>query len=259
VDLNSDLGEGFGIWRLGDDVALLDVITSANVACGFHAGDPSTMHRVCLAAAERGVAVGAQVGYRDLAGFGRRRIDYDLDELRDDVLFQIGALDGFCRVAGIAVRYVKPHGALYNTAAVDEGQASAVVAAVTAYDRGLPVLCQPGSVLARLATRDGLRVVAEGFADRAYEPDGRLVSRSVAGAVVHDAQAVVARAVRMATDGVVVARDGTEIPVPIESLCVHGDTPGAVALAQQVRAGLAAAGVELSTPAGAGTWTAPPQ
>ncbi len=251
--MNSDLGEGFGIWRLGDDPALLDVVTSANVACGFHAGDPATMHRVCVAAAERGVAVGAQVGYRDLAGFGRRRIDYDLDELRDDVLFQIGALEGFCRVAGARVRYVKPHGALYNTAAVDEGQASAVVAAVRAYDAGLPVLCQPGSVLAGLAAAAGLRVVAEGFADRAYQPDGRLVPRSVPGAVLHDPAVVVDRAVRMAVSGTVVALDGTEVAVPVESLCVHGDTPGAVTLARRVRDGLAAAGVPVSTP-GAGAW-----
>src|SRR3954449_11387766 len=136
IDLNADLGEGFGAWRLGDDDALLDVVTSANVACGFHAGDPSLMRRVCRLAAARGVAVGAQVGYRDLAGFGRRRIDYDQDELRDDILYQIGALEAFCRVAGGRVRYVKPHGALYNTAAVDEGQAGAGVAAGLAYEPG---------------------------------------------------------------------------------------------------------------------------
>jgi len=241
MDLNADLGEGFGVWRLGDDLGLLDVITSANVACGFHAGDPSTMRRVCRAAQQRGVAIGAQVGYRDLAGFGRRRIDYDPDELRDDLLYQIGALSAFG-----PVRYVKPHGALYNTAAVDEGQASAVVAAVREYDRALPVLCQPGSVLARLAAEAGLRVVAEGFADRAYLPDGRLAPRSAPGAVVHDAEAVAARAVRMATAGEVVAVDGSVLPQPVESLCVHGDTPGAVELARRVRAALEAAGVQLS-------------
>jgi UPF0271 protein len=238
IDLNADLGEGFGSWRLGDDDALLDVVTSANVACGFHAGDPSLMHRVCLAAASRGVAVGAQVGYRDLAGFGRRRIDYDPDELRDDILYQIGALEAFCRVAGTSVRYVKPHGALYNTAAVDSGQASAVVAAVRAYDPGLPVLCQPGSVLARLAAADGLIAVAEGFADRGYRADGTLVPRSAPGAVIHDPSAVVARAVRMAVEHTVVAVDGTVVPCPVRSICVHGDTPGAVELAGRVRAAL---------------------
>ena len=156
IDLNADLGEGFGRWRLGDDEALLDIVTSANVACGFHAGDPVTMHRICRTAVTRGIAIGAQVGYRDLAGFGRRRIDYDPDELRDEVLYQIGALAAFCRVAGGRVAYLKPHGALYNTAAVDEGQARAVVAAVRAYDPALPVLCQPGSVLAAEARAAGL-------------------------------------------------------------------------------------------------------
>jgi UPF0271 protein len=238
IDLNADLGEGFGSWRLGDDDALLDIVTSANVACGFHAGDPALMHRVCDAAAARGVAVGAQVGYRDLAGFGRRRIDYDLDELRDDILYQIGALEAFCRVAGTSVRYVKPHGALYNTAAVDSGQASAVVAAVRAYDPGLPVLCLPGSVLAAQAADGGLVVVAEGFADRAYRADGTLVPRAAPGAVIHDPAVVAARALRMAVEQVVVADDGTVVACPVRSICVHGDTPGAVSLAAQVRAAL---------------------
>ena len=248
IDLNADLGEGFGRWRLGDDDALLDVVTSANVACGFHAGDPSTMHRICRAAVAAGVAIGAQVGYRDLAGFGRRRIDYDLDELRDDVLYQIGALEGFCRAVGGRVDYVKPHGALYNTAAIDEGQASAVVAAVVAYDRGLPVLCQPGSVLARAASEAGLGVVGEGFADRGYQPDGTLVPRSVPGAVIHDPEAVVARAVRMAVDGTVETVGGSVIPCRVASICVHGDTPGAVDLATRVRDALRLRGLSVSPP-----------
>ncbi|GIF75392.1 UPF0271 protein [Asanoa siamensis] len=240
------MAEGFGIWRLGDDDALLDVITSANVACGFHGGDPVTMRRVCATAAARGVAVGAQVGYRDLAGFGRRRIDYAFDELRDDVIYQIGALDAFCRVAGKAVRYVKPHGALYNVASVDEAQAAAVVAAVRDYDRSLPVLCSPGSTLAELAVGAGLTVVAEGFADRAYEPDGRLVSRSHPGAVIHDPEAVVQRALRLAREGTVVAVDGTVIPVRVASICLHGDTPGAAELARRIRDAMTAADVPLS-------------
>ena len=243
VDLNADLGEGFGRWRLGDDEALLDIVTSANVACGFHAGDPSTMHRICVAAVRRGVAIGAQVGYRDLAGFGRRRIDYEPGELRDDILYQIGALEAFCRIAGDRVRYVKPHGALYNTAAVDEGQAGAVVAAVRAYDRGLPLLCQPDSVLARQAAAAGLPVVGEGFADRGYRPDGTLMPRSEPGAVLHDPDAVVARAVRMAVEQVVEIGDGRLVPVPVDSICVHGDTPGAVDLAARVRAALRDAGL----------------
>ena len=240
IDLNADLAEGFGQWRLGDDDALLEVVTSANVACGFHAGDPSLMRRVCAVAADRGVAIGAQVSYRDLAGFGRRRIDYEPDELRDDVLYQIGALSAFGRV-----RYVKPHGALYNTAAVDEGQASAVVAAVVDFAPDLPVLCQPGSVLARVAGAAGLTVVGEGFADRGYRADGRLVPRSAPGALVHDPAAVAERAVRMAVDGSVVAVDGTAVSVPVRSICLHGDTPGAVTLARSVRAALAEAGLEL--------------
>src|SRR5262245_20109090 len=157
MDLNADLGEGFGIWRLGDDDAMLGVVTSANVACGFHAGDASTMRRVCNTAAFRGVAIGAQVSYRDLAGFGRRRIDYDVTELRDDVLYQIAALDGIARVAGSHVKYVKPHGALYNTAADDAAQAKAVARAVADYDKSLPVLGLPGSQLLRAAEAAGLR------------------------------------------------------------------------------------------------------
>jgi UPF0271 protein len=246
IDLNADLGEGFGAWRLGDDDALLDVVTSANVACGFHAGDPSLMRRVCRLAGERGVAVGAQVGYRDLAGFGRRRIDYDLGELRDDILYQIGALEVFCRLAGTRVRYVKPHGALYNTAAVDERQASAVVAAVAGYDAGLPILCQPGSVLAVAAADAGLTLVGEGFADRGYRADGTLVPRSAPGALVHEPAAVAERAVRMAVEAAVLAVDGTLVPCAVSSICVHGDTPGAVDLAGRVRAALRAAGLTLT-------------
>jgi UPF0271 protein len=246
IDLNADLGEGFGRWQLGDDEALLDIVTSANMACGFHAGDPSTMRRLCAAAAANGVAVGAQVGYRDLAGFGRRRIDYDLDELRDDIVYQIGALEAFCRLAGDRVRYVKPHGALYNTAAVDPGQASAVVAAVSGYDRALPVLCQPGSVLARATLDAGLAVVGEGFADRGYQPDGTLVPRSRSGALIHEPEAVVARAVRMAVDGEVDTFEGGVVPCRVASICVHGDTPGAVSLAGRVRAGLDSAGLRVA-------------
>jgi len=245
IDLNADLGEGFGQWRLGDDDALLGVVTSANVACGFHAGDPGLMRRVCAVAAANGVAIGAQVGYRDLAGFGRRRIDYEFGELRDDVIYQIGALAGFCRVAGTRVRYVKPHGALYNTAAVDEGQASAVVAAVADYDAGLPVLCQPGSVLAELAAAAGLTVIGEGFADRGYRADGTLVPRSAPDALVHDPSLVAERAVRMAVEGVVVAADGTLVPCAVQSICLHGDTPGAVELARRVRAAMTAARLDV--------------
>ena len=245
VDLNSDLGEGFGVWRLGDDDALLDVVTSANVACGFHAGDPSTMRRVCARAAERGVAVGAQVSYRDLAGFGRRPMDVDPAELTDEVLYQLGALDAFARVAGTRVRYVKPHGALYNTAVHDRAQAEAVVGAVAAYDPALPVLGLPGSELLRAAAGAGLTPVVEAFADRAYTPQGTLVSRRLPGAVLHDVDEVVRRCVELATTGTVRAVDGTAVEVHPQSICVHGDTPGAVDLARRVRAGLQDAGIAL--------------
>jgi UPF0271 protein len=245
MDLNADLGEGFGVWRLGDDDALLGVVTSANVACGFHAGDPATMRRVCSRAAAAGVAVGAQVSYRDLAGFGRRFMDVDRAELTDDILYQLAALDGIARVAGTRVSYVKPHGALYNAAVSHEGHAQAVVDAVLAYDRRLPVLGLPGSVLLREAEAAGMRPVSEGFADRGYTPAGTLVPRTQPGALVHDPVAVAARALRMAADGVVDAVDGTPVLMPVQSVCVHGDTPGAVEMARAVRTSLEEAGLAL--------------
>jgi UPF0271 protein len=243
IDLNADLGEGFGVWQLGDDDALLGIVTSGNVACGFHAGDPSTMRRVCERAAALGVAVGAQVSYRDLPGFGRRFIDVEPGELADDVLYQLAALDGIARASGSRMAYVKPHGALYNAVVDHEAQARAVVQAVTAFDDRLPVLGLPGSALLRTAEAAGLRTVDEGFADRGYTPAGTLVSRREPGALVHDPAAVAERAVRMAADGEVVAVDGTRVPVHVDSVCVHGDTPGAVELARAVRAALEAAGL----------------
>jgi UPF0271 protein len=243
VDLNSDLGEGFGVWRLGDDQALLRVVTSANAACGFHAGDPSIMRAVAVGAVANDVAVGAQVSYRDLAGFGRRRMDIAPDELTNDVLYQLGALDGLCRVAGTRVRYVKPHGALYGTCVVDDEQARAVVRAVKEYDDSLPILGLPGSALLRHAGQAGLTPVSEGFADRAYTPSGTLVPRSDPDALVTDADAVVERSVRLATSGEVVAVDGSVVTMAVASLCVHGDTPGAVDLAARVRQALERAGV----------------
>jgi UPF0271 protein len=246
IDLNADLGEGFGIWRLGDDEGLLAIVTSANVACGFHAGDPLTMRRVCEQAAGRGVVIGAQVGYRDLAGFGRRRIDIAPDELSADVLYQLGALDACARACGTAVRYVKPHGALYNTAADDAGQARAVVAAVAAYDRGLSLLGLPESQLDLAADAAGICFVAEAFADRAYLPSGRLAPRDTPGAVLHDPATVTAQARQIAQQQRVRATDGTLIEVAARSLCLHGDTPGAVELARAVRDALAADGVEIA-------------
>jgi UPF0271 protein len=245
MDLNSDLGEGFGIWRLGDDDALLEVVTSANVACGFHAGDPSTMRRVCAAAARHGVSIGAQVSYPDLRGFGRRFIDIDPVELADAVLYQIGALDAFARAAGSRVVYVKPHGALYNTAVHHEVQAAAVIDGVRAYGE-LPVLGLPGSKLLAAAGNAGLPTVLEAFADRGYTPEATLVSRKEPGALLTDTSAVVERAVRLAERGEIVAIDGTVLQVPAASLCLHGDTPGAVAHARAVRSALTDAGVTLA-------------
>jgi UPF0271 protein len=249
IDLNSDLGEGFGVWRLGDDTALLDVVTSANVACGFHAGDASTMRAVCAAAAERGVVIGAQVSYRDLAGFGRRFIDVDPGQLADEVLYQIGALQAFAAAAGGAVEYVKPHGALYNAAVHHEAQARAVVDGVRAFG-ALPVLGLPGSALLAAASAAGLPAVPEAFADRGYTPEGTLVPRSSEGALLTDTDAVVERALRLASDGELVAVDGTVISSPARSLCLHGDTPGAVRHARAVRSALTGAGVRITPFAG---------
>lgn len=250
VDLNGDCGESFGRWSLGDDEALLTVLTSANVACGFHAGDPSTLRRTVRAAAGGGVAVGAQVSYRDLAGFGRRFVDVPAAELTDEVLYQLGALAGFARAAGTRVSYLKPHGALYHAVGHHEQQARAVLAAVVEFDPGMAVLGLPGSLFLRLAEEAGVAVRREAFADRAYRADGTLVPRSQPGAVLHDPAAIAARAVRIVVDGVVLADDGSAVEVRCDSLCVHGDTPGAVAIAREVRAALEAAGVTVAAPGG---------
>jgi len=243
IDLNSDLGESFGVWRLGDDESMLELVTSANVACGFHAGDPSTLRAVCNAAVHNGVAIGAQVSYPDLQGFGRRFVDMDPRELRDAVLYQLGALDAFAQVAGAEVAYVKPHGALYHATIDGAAQADAVVAAAAEYDPSLAVLGAPDSYLLAAAERAGLEPVVEAFADRAYLRDGRLVPRSEPDALVLEAGEVAARALRLATEHEVVSVDGTIVKVPVRSLCVHGDTPGAVDLARAVRDALDAAGI----------------
>jgi UPF0271 protein len=245
VDLNADLGESFGSWTMGDDASMFRIVSSANVACGFHAGDPLTMLDSCRAAFELDVRVGAHVGYRDLAGFGRRSLDMTFDELFGDVLYQLGALDGMAHAVGASVDYVKPHGALYNRIVRDAEQAEAVVAAVHAYDPGLPVLGLPGSAWLTLAEESGHPVFREAFVDRAYLPDGTLVPRTQEGAVLHDPDAVVAQAVRLATRKEVLAIDGTVVPVLADSLCIHGDTPGAVNMAAAVREGLEQAGVQI--------------
>jgi len=245
VDLNADLGESFGRWRLGDDAALLDVVTSANIACGFHAGDPTTLVTTCRDAVAKGVAIGAQVGYRDLAGFGRRFIDVAPDDLYADVLYQLAALAGIARTVGGRVSYVKPHGALYNTAVHHEGQASAVVAAVRDFDIELQVLGMDGSALLDKAKVAGLPVAREVFADRAYADDGSLVSRREPGAVLTDPAAIAERTRRLVADGVLKSISGTDLSIAFDSVCVHGDSPGAVAMAAAVRSALDAGGVDV--------------
>ncbi|MDJ0393401.1 5-oxoprolinase subunit PxpA [Rhodococcus sp. G-MC3] len=235
IDLNSDLGESFGTWKLGNDDAMLSIVTSANIACGFHAGDPRTILDTCRAAAENAVRIGAQVGYRDLAGFGRRFIDIEPADLTADVLYQMGALDGLAQAAGSAIAYVKPHGALYNAIVTHREQALAVIEAVHTYDPTLPVLGLPGSVFLEEARAAGLRTVAEAFADRAYTPSGDLVSRRTDGAVLSDPTVVAARVLRLVQDGTIKAIDGSTVDVTADSVCVHGDSPGAVDMAQTVR------------------------
>jgi UPF0271 protein len=245
VDLNADLAEGFGRWELGDDDALLGIVTSANVACGFHAGDPRVMRRACGLAAERGVAIGAQVGYRDLAGFGRRFIDVDPAELTDEVIYQIGALAAIARTEGAEVRYVKPHGALYNAIVTHKEQAAAVVEAVRQYDPGLAVLGLAGSPWLELAEAVGLPVFREAFADRAYTPDATLVSRREPGAVLQDPQEIAQRCLWIAGGEPIQAVDGSWITVAADSICVHGDSPDAVTIAGTVRRYLTEARVSL--------------
>lgn len=251
MDLNADLGESFGRWELGDDAALLGIVTSANVACGFHAGDPGVIRGACERAAERGVAVGAQVSYRDLAGFGRRFIDMAPEDLTNDVLYQLGALAGFARVAGTEVSYVKPHGALYNAIVSHEEQAAAVVEAVRRFDPGLAVLGLPGSRWLDLAVRAGLRTFREAFADRAYTPQGTLVPRRESGAVLEDRAVIADRCARLARAAPIEAVDGGEIEVEADSICLHGDSPGAVGVAREVRDRLAGEGVTLASFTGA--------
>jgi UPF0271 protein len=228
---------------MGPDAELLELVTSASIACGFHAGDPRIMDATTAGAVARGVSVGAHVSYPDLAGFGRRQMKVSADELTTDVLYQIGALDAFCRRHGTSVRYVKAHGALYNDMAGDETLAGALADAVQAYGGNLAVLLLPGSTAADVIGGRGVRVVSECFADRAYTPAGRLVPRREPGSVITDPAQVAARGVRLAQGLPIAAHDGTEITVAADTICVHGDTPGAVELATALRRGLAGAGV----------------
>ncbi|HJD50150.1 MAG TPA: LamB/YcsF family protein [Candidatus Corynebacterium intestinavium] len=242
IDLNADLGESNAGNPVSDDAAMIRVVSSANTACGFHAGDPHDIAKTLEAAAERGVTIGAHVGYRDKTGFGRRFIDYTPAELADEVLYQIGALDALARSQGTKVSYVKPHGALYNTIVHHEAQAQAVVDGVKAFG-DLPLLLLPGSVAIEKAEAAGLRAVREAFADRNYNPDGTLVSRRESNAVLHDPDAVAERVLRLATEGTLNAVDGSEISIGAESVCIHGDSPGAVAMAEHIATRLDSEGI----------------
>jgi len=243
IDLNADVGESFGAFTIGDDAGLMKVVTSANVAAGFHAGDPSVLRRTIRMAKMHGVAVGAHPGFPDLAGFGRREMHVTTQEAEDLVLYQLAAVAGVAAAEGARLQHVKAHGALFNMAAVDRDLAEALVRAVASFDRTLILFASPGSEMASAAGRLGLRVAHEVFADRAYDSNGRLVPRQQVGAVVHDVDVVVARAVRLATDGTVVTLDGSVLKLDAQTMCVHGDTPGAARLAAAVRQGLEAAGV----------------
>lgn len=233
IALTTDIGEGYGRWRLADDAALLELVTAANVACGFHAGDPGTMRATCATAVERGISIGAQVSYRDLHGFGRRYVAYERRDLADDLLYQIGALEAFAKVAGGRVAFVRAHGALYNVAGSDDEHAGAIADAVREYDPSLPVLCLPGTAMSRAAEAAGLRVLTEGFVDRGYTPEGLLIPRGRPGAMITDPEAAARRAVEIATGG------------EVDALVVHSDTEGVLEITRATRAALEEAGVEL--------------
>ena len=246
IDLNCDLGESFGAYTIGADAEVMASISSANVACGYHGGDPAVMRQTVRLARELGVAVGAHPGLPDLAGFGRREMRVSPQDVEDMVLYQIGALSAIAHSEGVQLRHVKAHGALYNMAARDRALADAIARAVAAFDRSLTLFGLPGSELMRAGVACGLRFASEGFADRAYEADGSLAPRSRAGAVIYDVEAVVRRAVRMAVDGRVAASDGSDLEIHVETICTHGDTPGAQALTRALRAGLERAGIVIA-------------
>lgn len=245
IDMNSDLGEGYGAWTMGDDAAMLNIVSSANVACGFHAGDPSGILETVRQAAQRGVAVGAHVSYPDRVGFGRRAMDVAPTDLAADVIYQIGALQALCAAAGTRVTYVKPHGALYNTIAEDARQGEAVISAIKAADSSLALMGLAGAPILKRAADAGLATISEAFADRAYTPSGALVPRRESGSILHDANLVADRMLQLAMEGTIQAIDGTVLRLQADSICVHGDSPGAVQMAARVRQVLTAQGVSI--------------
>ncbi|SFN53587.1 LamB/YcsF family protein [Xenorhabdus japonica] len=247
IDLNSDLGESFGQWRMENDEEILEIVSSANVACGFHAGDPVGILQTLKSAQKNNVAIGAHVSYPDLVGFGRRKMDIASHELTADVIYQIGALQGLAAAAGTRVSYVKPHGALYNTIANDEYQGLAVIEGILAIDPKLVLVGLAGSKILKLAKERGLRTIAEAFADRAYTSQGELVSRREAGSVFHDADLVAQRMLQLVTEGGVESIDGKFTPIKADSICVHGDSSSALEMAKQVKTVLQQAGITIRT------------
>lgn len=247
IDLNSDLGEGYGAWAMGDDAAMLKIVSSANIACGFHAGDPAGILACLREAAARGVTVGAHISYPDRGGFGRRDMDVAQADLTADTIYQIGALQGLAHAAGTRVAYVKPHGALYNRIAHDATQAAAVIAGIKAINPDLILMGLAGAPILTQAQAEGLCVVAEAFADRAYRPDGQLVSRRDPGAVLHDPDLIADRMVRLAQHGEIEAMNGAVLHLKADSICVHGDSPGAVAISARIRQRLMEAGVVIQS------------
>ncbi len=249
IDLNCDMGESFGAYTLGMDAEIISSISSANIACGFHAGDPSVMDRTVKLAADNGVGIGAHPGFPDLMGFGRRNMDCGTDEIRDYLIYQIGALQAFCTAHGVRLRHVKPHGALYNMAVVNESIVRTIAQAISRIDRNLFMVALAGKYAGRMASiaqEEGIKMIFEAFPDRAYTPEGTLVSRRQPGAVIHDPDEAAERALRMATEGVVIAIDGTRVPISVSTLCVHGDNPSAVALTKAIRNRLEASGVTIA-------------
>lgn len=254
IDLNCDMGESFGAYTLGMDADILQYVSSANIACGFHAGDARVMNRTVGMARDRGVGIGAHPGFPDLVGFGRRAMDCTLEELRDDLIFQVGALQAFCTHHGVSMQHVKPHGALYNLAVGNEAMARTIAEAIASLDAGLSMVTLAGKhadLMIRIGREVGIRMVFEAFPDRAYTPEGALVSRRLPGAVIHDPDKAAERALRMADEGAVIAVDGTPVPLEVHTLCVHGDNPKAVDLARTIRDRLEASGIAV-TPMGRG-------
>ncbi|CAG9001246.1 MAG: 5-oxoprolinase subunit A [Candidatus Celerinatantimonas neptuna] len=245
IDLNSDLGESYGAWKMGDDQAMLNIVSSANIACGYHAGDPKGILATVKAAAKKGVRIGAHVSYPDRVGFGRRQLAISADELFADVLYQIGALHGLAQAAGTQLDYIKPHGALYNTIAHDQVQAQAVIDAIIAYDASLPLVALAGSPLILLAHQRNVITIAEAFADRAYHSDGTLVSRRDPGAVLHDPHQVAQRMIELVMNQSLTSIEGVLTPLQADSICIHGDTPDAVTMALTIRDALESVGVSI--------------